>query len=221
LAVRVRFARLSIVRAIFPGGRDMLRFTRACLTGLILAFVMPGAARAMPVSFEFSGVVTDPSAYLFVAIGDPFTATLSYDTNAPIVYEDANLIVYEPVAFELHVGVHSWFSVPDMTVHKSGFTVAIGNDNTGAYARLIGVDLLPPGGALPTALDLAAMTISHEVQGIGPGGRLFGEITSIRQTPGPDPTVVPEPATLTLSAFGLAAIVARRRLVAGKASSDA
>jgi PEP-CTERM motif len=179
--------------------------------------MVPGMAHALPIAFQFTGVVTDPSTYAGIAAGDPITATLSYDTDTLTnVFEDADLIVYEgPFSYEFHVGPYTWGTAESLIVHKSGLTFVIGNPSLeGAFTRLSGVGLMPIGGALPTSLDFANV-MDSDVQGVALalGARLRGQITGITQTQGPgvDPTPVPEPATLTLSALGLAALAARRR----------
>jgi hypothetical protein len=195
----------------------MPRFTHAAIA-FLFALTVPTLAHATPIAFEFSGYVDKTGPYSGIAEGDPLTATLRYDPDVWFkVDDDGDHILYSGTAdfvFEIHAGPYSWSGNRSLTVWKSGDRLEIGLQNFfAAFARLEGPGLLPPGGAAPTSFNLAAMTSDMVLGGFPNEGRALLHFTSVVQTQGPgaDPIAAPEPATLTLSAFGLAALLARRR----------
>jgi PEP-CTERM motif len=195
----------------------MLRFTRVCVATLALALSMPGVARAIPITIELTGSVLDPGDFGLISAGAPITATLRYDTTAPSVANAFGHTFYDAFTFELRIysalvwpGGHGLAVADD----GSGFGINNGDPDTAIFF-LRGPNVVAPGGGLPTAINFAGAIDARQFEVFGPPGTemLIGVIDSVTVTQGSgtDPILMPEPATLTLSAFGLAALVARRR----------
>jgi hypothetical protein len=194
----------------------MKLLTRVSLFAAALALLVPGVARAVPIAFEFSGYVAKTGGFPGLAEGDPLAATLSYDTEVwTKIFDEPDHVDYTggSLVFEVRAGPHTWSAYPSLKVFKHEDRVQIGLLIAfNAFAILEGPISQPAGGAAPTSLNLAALT-NDQIQAFDLEHRLLGHFTSVVQTQGPnvDPVPAPEPATLTLSALGLAAIVARRR----------
>jgi hypothetical protein len=193
----------------------MLCITRASIVAMALALMASASATAMPITFEFTGVITDVGWFgSSVAVGDPFVATLSYDSDSSR-RDNGQTSRYRDFSFVLQSGAMSWLAGPELLVCDGGECMRISNPIAPhAEFELRGPDLLPPGGALPTSLDLALATIAHRVFAQPTehalAGNMYGDITSIRQTQGPG-VPVPEPASLMLSVIGLAAAAIHHR----------
>ncbi len=189
--------------------------TRAKILAIGFVLIASGSATAMPIAFEFAGVITDAGWFASsVAVGDPFIATLSYDSDTPRWRDNGDASRYRDFNFEIRVGAMSWASGPVLAVCDAGECMRIDwQPEPHAEFELRGPNLLAPGGALPTSLDLANATVAHRAFAQPTDrymfGNMFGDITSIRQTQGPD-VPVPEPATLALSATGLLLAIAIR-----------
>lgn len=194
----------------------MLRLVRACVFVLAFALIIPAVARATPMTFEFRGEVTQ-IGYAdrnIPAIHNPFIGILEYDTDAPTVYDDRTVFGYSGGSFELTVNGITWSSTTDLFVSKNWFhfennSLQVGAGGAGFILDASGT--IPHDGSLPTAIDLGMLSVA-KVYARSPGSNFWGgEITSITRVQEPVAVSASEPATLTLSAFGLAALAARRR----------
>ncbi len=206
---------------LFPGQRFTTRggrgnrHGRLCVIAAVLALVWgvsAPAATAAIIEHVFTGDILVNDGLPGVSVGDPFTATLTYDDSQSPFFVSPVEADYAEFTFEVTVGAFIFsqpqppivalvvFNFPGVDRFETG-------PGSGPVFRLVddsGSALSST--ALPTTLDIADYSSGPNFLIVPPF--LTGEITSISSRVVGQP--VAEPATLVLLAPGLAGLGALR-----------
>lgn len=199
---------------------------------LFLALAFGGVASANPITFTFSGSVTqtnfDPNDPFFgaVAFGSLFSGDYTFDPAAPDGNASGSGGSYNaagaPFGWNLLLGGRNFSNdllnigvANNFGTGADQYTVTggLGTDLVLALFFEDGTGTVFAGDALPLALSLSSFGFnSFVLSGLLDGNQIEiqGSITAL-QSLGQTPTVVPEPATLSLLAAGLAAFGWRMR----------
>lgn len=190
--------------------------TTVLARSIALALLAMGSARAAPVTYDFTGVVSNVYGVTGTAIGNSITGSFTYD---PAAYAFGN------VAYTASTGAFS-------TSHSSYFLIGNGagdeqflEDTLPGYVQSGFFFGDPSGNAVSGAsienlnFDLGAWLyrqVRYNVWENPASNPMFGwsgTLTSITQRVAVAPTQVPEPATLLVLGLGLLGfgIVYRRR----------
>jgi len=145
-----------------------------CLPQLVISSLLSVfslAAQAIQVTHTFEGTFSDVGASPAdspVAIGDPFVATLSYDTDeAPYAVLPSGHPLYDNVDFEVVSGSTVFPSSIGIVVYDTPTFDGLGSEGfgSGAYFGVSGDNTLFDSSSLPVSLPLADLT--HATVSIG------------------------------------------------------
>ncbi len=203
---------------------------RAALMAPVVVAVASLQMLAVPITFEFSGIVnsvSDPGhdLYLLVAAGNTFSGAYTFESTAPELYPGSYYYVSPVGSTALTVGSlqieagATRIGVTDATTppYSDKYTVSAASDSIIATGVQI-VEFFPinfyyPGNAFLTSSDLPLVPPplpftdwSFWIQGRGPSGQLF----TIRGTVD---TLTPEPGAISLLLLGALGVRRRRHIL--------
>jgi hypothetical protein len=187
---------------------------------LIACALCAGVAQAAPVTFDFTGAVTD-DPFGVSHFGAPISGSFSFDSDAPDVIADPATGGYfsQGPAFSLT-------AIVDGTAYSAVGSLFVGVVNTGSdeYSVVAGngsttLELLFEDAsgtafasdALPASVSLAAFAF-RQFRLFGGDAEILGSVDTL--TPVGVAAPVPEPATFALLGAGLLLLPLRRRVLA-------
>jgi hypothetical protein len=179
---------------------------------LLSIMIAISSANAMPMAFNFSGIVQDNSGRALFpgkSIGDSYAGTFTVDPNAPVLQDYGTARNYDGDFFSVTVEDTS-YSILVFNVWLNGveFDIKVGSEF--AFLSLRSTTNLYANPDVPTSYDIGEF---DELASIRlpdpPNGDDHGSILAIS-------SVVPEPASVVLFAFGSIAVMWWRRATCGK-----
>jgi|GEM_PF-3373079 len=210
---------------------------RSFITSVIgLAFIAVGtnSAHATLVNVEVTGEVTqiDSALESFFSLGEPMTASLSYDSSAaPSGGGPLNAYYLGAItSLVFTVGSFSGELAPPIneidiinhTLDRVSFYSSFNTSLPGLRSYRFFLGLTDVSGTvfdtltLPTSIDVADFNLGHShLLFFDPDGRSHHVISNVfgLTPPPPPPTPSPEPTTLALFVLGLAGLVFTRRRI--------